>query len=190
MNQPLCAVRGPSLLTALSTCMFPPRKAHWSTPERFAKLLLFTLRALLPPDSMSCMSPVYPVPSPGCELSVARATGSLGPTLTQTCCMNSRKSRWAGSPCSPPLGGDGWVWPQAPSQVTLLPVLSGLDPSSEMAEVVIALFCLLPKEGTCLLTHVEARSRLQLLFRVHNKEEFKKTISDGLKSLALTLLLA
>lgn len=40
MSQPLCAARGPSLLTALSTCTFPPRKAHWATPERFARLLL------------------------------------------------------------------------------------------------------------------------------------------------------
>lgn len=122
-----------------------PRKACQSSLS-----LLFTLRALSPPDSLSCMSPVHPVPSTGCELPVARATGSVGPAATQ--------SRCAGSPRSPSLGGDGRAWPHAPSQVTLLTALSGLGRSLETTEAVIAVFCLLPKDGSCLLTQVKPRS--------------------------------
>lgn len=98
------------------------RTAHQSSLR-----LLFTLRALLPPDSRSCMSAVHPALSIGCELPVAKAIVSVGPT--QIDLPNElMNEQMAGSPHSPSLGRAGWAWPQALSPLTLLSVLSGLGP--------------------------------------------------------------
>lgn len=61
--------------------------------------------------------------------------------------MNECRSRWAASPLSPSLGGDGQAWPQAPSWVTMCGTPSDPGPSSETAAAVTAFLVCCPRKA-------------------------------------------
>ena len=66
---------------------------------------------------------------------------------TDTHLLNECRSRWAASPLSPSLGGDGQAWPQDPSWVTMCGAPSDPGPSSETAAAVTAFLVCFPRRA-------------------------------------------